>query len=85
MLKSLTIVLEKRHCYVVYAYPETRLLAQERGLKNGPKPCQAKDCGGGVKGRRPVCFFFRAPFQYSPFFWDKEPGPWGGGGGYFLK
>ena len=62
-------------------------------LKDGLKHCQAKDCGGGVKGRRPasfsipqfVCLFLRAPFQYSPFFWDKEPGPWGGAGGYFLK
>ena len=40
---------------------------------------------GALKGDVLFAFFFRAPFQYSPFFWDKEPGPWGGGGGYFLK
>ena len=36
MLKSLTIVLEKRHCYVIYAYPGTRLLAEE-GVGEGAK------------------------------------------------
>ena len=63
------------------------------GVKKWPKTLSAKDCGGGVKGRRPVsfsipqfdCLFLRAPSQYSPFFWDKEPGSWGGVGGYFLK
>ena len=29
-----------------------------------------------------IAFFFGfVPFQYSPFFWHEEPGPWGWGGG----
>ena len=94
LIIELVLMLGAKRSY--YCARKASLLCRRGGggwLKDGLKHCQAKDCGGGVKGRRPAsfsipqfdCLFLRAPFQYSPFFWDKEPGPWGGAGGYFLK
>ena len=64
-------------------------------LKNGPKHWQAKDCGGGLKGRRRVSssipqfvrlFLRMRSFPVFAFFRDKEPaGPRGGGGGTPLN